>query len=286
MSTSTPDVGDVPTYGLCVIGYRAWRADAHGRLWPISDSRRPWVPGIHTARCNCDDDHEHLRLEWSTFDGKPRLEPAPSHRAPHAGCECGLYAWRHPLAAWDDPARATPPRVVGAVACWGLLQVHGDGFRAEHACIVTLAHHDDVEPGALATLRTIARRYRVDLVRLADLEEAARQHGSPLPDEVRPSPAATETVDGDRRDPPARRGDVPRPGPDATPDDVPATAPGRRTRLPLLVMGAVALAVVLAIVLLKVTGHPPRNCTWRQTALGKGAYAAECVPTVPRSTSP
>ena len=86
--------------------------------------------------------------------------------------------------------RASLPRVIGAVASWGALHVHDDGFRAEHACVVSLAYHAAARPEALAVLERIARRYRVDLVPLDELEEAASRHGTPLPDDLRP-PAVT-----------------------------------------------------------------------------------------------
>src|SRR5439155_1374472 len=187
------DRPDVLTFVECVSGYRAWLADARDQLWPISDCRRPWVPGINTARCNCGEG-SRLRLGWSLAGGHRVLEPAPEHPAPAADCECGLYSWRRPRRRWrDDPVRASLPRVIGAVASWGALYVHDDGFRAEHACVVSLAYHAAARPEALAVLERIARRYRVDLVPLDELEEAASRHGTPLPDDLR---RVTDAGDG------------------------------------------------------------------------------------------
>jgi hypothetical protein len=211
-------VSAVPTYSQCVLGYRAWDADAEGRLWPISDGRRPWVPGINAARCNCDVTSS-LRLEWSTWEGRRRLEPAPKHDAPAADCECGLYSWRRPRQAWSDArASATPPRVVGAVASWGLLHVHDAGFRAEYACVVTLAHRADIDAPSFAALAAIARSYRADLVPLAMLEQAAAEHGAALADHVRPTPtpAPAPTPHFEELRPPAAVG----PAPDARPEDL------------------------------------------------------------------
>lgn len=210
---------DLPTFSECVVGYRAWRADAHDQLWPLSSARRPWLPGINTARCNCGA-WNSLRFEWSWHEGRRVLEPAPEHAAPADACTCGLYSWRRPKKAWyAEPVWGSVPRVVGAVACWGHLQVHDDGFRAEHACIVTLAYHHDTLPDALPALKRIAARYRVELVPLGELEQAASRHGTPLPDALRPSirvasierpPAkaggrglASATVSGDEPDPTA-----------------------------------------------------------------------------------
>ena len=93
MSAQSDEPAALPTYGQCVLGYRAWNADAEGRLWPISDRRGPWVPGVNTARCNCDGVNS-MRLERSSVAGRRRLEAAPEHDAPAAGCGCGLYSWR------------------------------------------------------------------------------------------------------------------------------------------------------------------------------------------------
>jgi hypothetical protein len=202
---------DLPTYSQCVLGYRAWDADAEGRLWPLSDRRRPWVPGVNTARCNCERAGS-MRLEWSSFEGRWRLEAVPEHDAPAAGCECGLYSWRRPPREWSDlRGCATPPRIVGAVASWGLLHVHADGFRAAHACVATLAYRADIDADSFATLAAIARAYRADLVPLGELEQAAATHAAPLSDDVRPAPVA----DVEQLPPPP-----PRPAPDARPEDI------------------------------------------------------------------
>jgi len=176
---------DVPTFTECVIGYRAWNADRGERLWPLTDNRRPWEPGINTARCNCHRDG--LEFDWTWHDGRRVLAPAPPHAAPDGACSCGLYSWRRPRPAWaGDPKCAAGRVVVGAVASWGRMQVHKAGFRAEHACVVTLATPPGASAATRAELERIARRYRVDLVALARLEEAASRHGTPLPDALVP----------------------------------------------------------------------------------------------------
>src|SRR4051794_2126062 len=206
---------EIPIFGECVIGYRAWIADERDQLWPISSDRRPWPPGVNTARCNCAT-WDSLRLEWSVHQGRRVLEPAPEHAAPLDACDCGLYSWRRPETEWsEDPSQSSPPEIVGAVASWGAIQVHNDGFRAEHACIVTLAHHAEVPADSLAVLRRIARRYRVELVLVEELESAARRHGAPLADDLRPPQASvTEAPEDDQPAAP-----VPR-APDATVDEI------------------------------------------------------------------
>lgn len=98
--------------------------------------------------------------------------------------------------------------MIGAVASWGRMQVHDTGLRAEYACVVTLAYHETIAPGALERLGRIATRYRVELVPLAELEEAASLHGTPLPDTLGPPEDGPPPIDQeDAADP----GDLPEP---------------------------------------------------------------------------
>ncbi len=180
---------DAPTFSECVVGYRTWFADSHVTLWPIAKRRRPWVPGVNEARCK-PGSWPSLRFEWSLHHGRRVLEPVPEHRAPDPDCECGLYSLRYPPARWqDDPRYGAPPHVIGAVASWGLIQVHPTGFRAEYACVVSLAYHPGADPEKRAALERIAHRYRADLVPVAELERAASRHGTPLPDTLPAQPA-------------------------------------------------------------------------------------------------
>jgi hypothetical protein len=76
---------------------------------------------------------------------------------------------------------------VGAIAAWGEIEVYAAGFRAEYASVIALAHLPPRSPSPPAALRDAARRYRVRIVSLDDLEAAAREFALPLPDEVLPS---------------------------------------------------------------------------------------------------
>ena len=190
--SAEPEPEDVPTFTECVIGYREWRVDVDDQLCPISSAQLPWLPGANTA--SCDGRTPGLRFEWIEHHGERVLVPAPRHLAPHPQCECGLYSWRRPLPDWYQRPRCS--LVLGAVASWGRLQVHHDGFRAERACVVTLAYHPDTRRNALEALGRIATHYRADLVPLDDLERAACRHGTPLPDTVGPpaSPPARDEL--------------------------------------------------------------------------------------------
>ncbi len=154
---------DPPVYSECVIGFRSWYAGSDHTLWPAgwvpaaSEARsvhRPWRAGPNTAAC-----------------------PLADHLAPDRHCTCGLYA------GFDVPA---PEHgfVVGAVAAWGLVQVHRDGFRAEHAQITALAD-DPARTGA----RAIAARYGVALVAPGLLELEAQRHGRAVTLRTDPQPS-------------------------------------------------------------------------------------------------
>ena len=188
MSTGAhgPAASELPTFSQCVIGYRRWQMDDRGRLWPLWMADRPWEPGVNVARCPCGS-WTSLRFTYRTHGGRVVLEPEADHAAPAGECTCGLYSWRRPPDYWHEEAKwSTPPRVVGAVASWGRMQVHRDGFRAEFACIVTLAWHPDISTAGLNVLDHLARDYRAELVEMDRLEEAARRHGSPLADTFGP----------------------------------------------------------------------------------------------------
>lgn len=184
-----------PDLAWPVIGYRAWRLGRLGPAWTRATSiaeqanaslalfprvsaisREPWAPGVHVATCSrpvCD------------------ISPGPS-------CSCGLYAY-HDV---DRPARDPHPgrTVTGAIAGWGRLEVHADGFRAQRACVLALA----APPAALQTLRRdteeVAARYGVPLVDRAQLEAEALRHGRPVPRELRPASTTSAAPHGVRLD--------------------------------------------------------------------------------------
>ena len=274
------DAGEVPTFSECVVGYRAWTVDGHGQLWPLSSRRRPWTPGINVARCNCARPNS-LQFEWSWHDGRRVLEPAPTHPAPDGRCDCGLHSWRRPLRHWQtDDRYASGQRVSGAVASWGHLQVHKTGFRAERACVVTLAYPEQITPDAFAILQQVSDLYRVELVPLADLEHTASDHGSPLPDWVTPPTDATAAhvdeidVERDSRDPAP---DAPLPAPDASIEEVrnPVARHGRRRTRHLGLIGLCVLIVLIAV--LTIADHRSTPCHLQITGTGGGGTIEQCV---------
>jgi hypothetical protein len=82
--------------------------------------------------------------------------------------------------------RTSAALVVGAVAFWGDVRVHREGFRAEKACVVSLAYRSDERADVFRVLERVAARYKVALVAYSDLEADARRHGAPLPESLQP----------------------------------------------------------------------------------------------------
>lgn len=156
-----------PTFSECVIGYRSWKLD-DWVLTPVSFGS-PWRPGVNRAVCKA---HETASVWYLD----PSEQPKPkTHPAPQQNCTCGLHAY-HEIPEQPDGTGAQI--IVGAVAAWGNLQVHCNGFRAEYAQIVALV--------ADAGLDEIAELYGVPLVAREMLAAEAQQHGSPLPTSMRP----------------------------------------------------------------------------------------------------
>jgi len=161
---------ELQTVNGSVIGYRAWRI----RDWVLGGTvvEEKWTPGINEARC-CVYGPLH-----------PALHPAP-----HDECQCGMYA----LARFDDSTSWwSNADVLGAVEAWADTNdknydrffVHGTGFRAQYAKIVLLAVSDDYPKAKNAAIRTLATEYGADTCKREHLEDAAKEHGQLISDEM------------------------------------------------------------------------------------------------------
>ncbi|MCU0257970.1 MAG: SCP2 sterol-binding domain-containing protein [Solirubrobacteraceae bacterium] len=169
--------GRAPDLAEALIGYRAWRIDAAGRLYPWTLAPAgPWVPGVNTAVCHMAD-----------FDPSRRLTP---HKPPGRRCMCGIYA----LASPSDPRlHGRGGQVIGAIAVWGDVEVHRTGFRAEHAAVVALAEPGpEAGPAVRAAAREAAQHHGVALVPRAGLAAAAGEYGAPLDPEIVEAPDPRE----------------------------------------------------------------------------------------------
>jgi hypothetical protein len=270
----------LPTFSECVVGYRSWRADGDGQLWPLRGHRRPWQPGINTARCECGSS-DRLHFEWSVIDGRRVLEPAPLHDAPAERCTCGLYSLRVPQPAWS---RLGPfshgDHVGGAVASWGRIQVHGVGVRAEHACVLALAVPDDADHAAVERIQRAAARYGVQVVALGDLRAAACEHGRPLPAALHAAAAQSQSPSAGEPEP--ERTVRWAPAPNATEDEVDQTSASERQRRPRprhIFLTIIALLVALIILLIAID-HRTTPCHLQIiNASGTGGTIERCVST-------
>ncbi len=169
-----------PVYGECVIGYRSWRLKDWA-LTPVTVGP-PWRPGVNHARCRChDNDLTTMLSAMSMLRRGGKAAPA-GHSAPHEHCDCGYYAY-HDLAV--ARIRLSAGEVVGAIAAWGNLEVHADGFRAEYAQIVALSRPDT--PERQDGFDFALQMYRVPDVPPSELAREAERHGRPLPSSARPS---------------------------------------------------------------------------------------------------
>jgi hypothetical protein len=277
-STAVEDQPGVPTFSECVIGYRAWLLDRAGQLWPVAGYRKAWSAGINTARCECGTS-DRLHFEWAVVDGRRVLKPAPLHDAPQESCSCGLYSLRQPKASWGTDVRFDRgDQVAGAVASWGRIQVHATGVRAEHACVLALALAPDCDATAAQRVRLAAQRYGVPAVALADLQEAASEHGRPLPDTLH---QAADRPDEPTGGPPASDVDPNwQPAPNATEDHVDNIAAARPRQVALR-RGhlALALAALLTglIILLIVLDHRSSPCKLQIINIAGGATIEQCA---------
>ena len=155
-----------PDLAAPVVGFRAWRLGRDRLLSPYIPCR--WEGRTMHAACY-DANRSLLRGEgWL----------AEPHESPHPRCQCGIYAYHRPglRAYYGEWAWAE-----GVVSAWGRIEVHHDGFRAEHARIEALARPDRDEPAVRQTIEGIARDLGVPLIGRDELADAALAYGGTLP---------------------------------------------------------------------------------------------------------
>jgi hypothetical protein len=167
-----------------VIGWRLWRL-RHDRLhsWAVD---HVWELGPAEAVCR---PLGGLRMGNLLIPTRRACQNPPGK-----GCRCGFWALWDPAAcvtwARSEPARERPQVVLGLIAGWGTVALHGDeGFRAQHASILCL-FSDEVDDQVLDPLtkwprwqiwcRRRIHRERPAPERPASLQRAAEAHGVPL----------------------------------------------------------------------------------------------------------
>jgi len=164
-------VNEAPDLAAPVVGFRAWRLGRERLLSPYIPLR--WDGRTMHAECY-DANRSLLRGEgWL----------AEPHASPDPRCQCGIYAYHRPglRAYYGEWAWAE-----GVITAWGRIEVHADGFRAEHARIEALARPERDGPAVRETIERIATDLGVPLLVRSELAEAAEAHGGALPPALRP----------------------------------------------------------------------------------------------------
>jgi hypothetical protein len=154
-----------------VAGFRAWKFVGERLLSPFIPCR--WEgPVLHAA---CFDANRRLQLGRGWLAGP--------HASPHPDCQCGIYAYHRPGAqAYYGEFEWTE----GVVSCWGRLEAHARGLRAEHARVEALARPPAADPRRRRCVEAIARALDVALVERDELAAVAAGLGGPLPERLRP----------------------------------------------------------------------------------------------------
>jgi hypothetical protein len=160
-----------------VIGYRSWDliglrlASRFCTLWvKKSDEmdRVLWDGGALDAECVAGT----MQTVFQDYD----------HPVPHRNCSCGIYAYHDPA---EMKKLSHTADVAGAVACWGKVIPHTNGFRAQHAQVVALlappVHWRETVVGRVAELLDVPLAKD-----LGELEEVSLKRGKPVPADLIP----------------------------------------------------------------------------------------------------
>lgn len=160
-----------PDLAAAVVGFRAWRIIDERLLSPYIPCR--WEGRVLHARC---------------FDANRRLQqgrgwlPEP-HGSPHPDCQCGIYAYHRP---GQQTYYGEFDWTEGVISCWGRIEAHRAGLRAEHGRVEALALPPRHEPARRRAVEAIAARLGVRLVARGELDDVAGELGGPLPPALRP----------------------------------------------------------------------------------------------------
>lgn len=125
---------------------RVWlSAVSHDVLWP---QERPLVAECHRSHSD--------------------------HEPPAGDCTCGIYALHPTVEALEDHwhvGESERGAIIGLVECWGRIEVHAEGFRAEHARVHSIiAPSADGDPTYEALAAGAAASYGADLLRAPDAD--------------------------------------------------------------------------------------------------------------------
>lgn len=144
-------------------GLRSWAVRGSGRGARLTatyvDATWPKGGKTYDASCTHDQDHE----------------------APDSGCSCGIYAYHANARGAAALGGVRNGHVVGVIESWGVVELHADGFRAQHARIRLLL----AEPGrSRRDLERIAQNHGAEVFEgsLGDLVDHCRTEGLGMDD--------------------------------------------------------------------------------------------------------
>jgi hypothetical protein len=195
-----------------VIGYRAWRI----KDWMLTGTgvNRAWHPGVNEATCDTGD----MGVMFPTVGER---HPAPAVGC-HCGITAlarfadqdehwGAGAIPGAIEAWSDEtvdipqpgdvAEAAGVLTADAIAEMyevppeyvrpkpdpvhaGRFILHGTGFRAQYGKVVLLAVDEEWPTAKRAAVRALAAEHGADVCKRSHLEDAAKEHGQLVPDEM------------------------------------------------------------------------------------------------------
>jgi hypothetical protein len=164
-------VSAAPDLVSTVAGYRAWRIVGDRLMSPYIPCR--WEGRVLHATC---------------FDANRRLQRgvgwlAEPHGSPHPDCQCGIYAYHRPGAqAYYGEMLWTE----GVLSCWGRIEAHAAGLRAEHGRVEALALPPRNDPERRFAVEAVGERLAIPLVARAELPDVASACGGTLPAALRP----------------------------------------------------------------------------------------------------
>jgi hypothetical protein len=164
-------VSSAPDLIAPVVAFRGWKVIDDRLLSPYIPVR--WEGRVMHAVCHPANRSLEFGRGWLS-------EP---HASPHPDCRCGIYAYHR---AGFPSFYGEFAWTAGIVSCWGRIEAHADGLRAEHARVEALAVHPAWGSLRAADLERIAARLGCDLAAFDELEDVAPRYGAPLPVSLRP----------------------------------------------------------------------------------------------------
>jgi hypothetical protein len=150
--TAAPDVA------APLVAFRSWRISGGRLVSPFIPCR--WDGRVMHAACF---DANRTLTRGSGWVAEPHASPDPR-------CQCGIYGYFEPgPRSWYGEAYWCE----GVVTAWGRVEVHRDGFRAEHARVEALAVPENRFPHAQEAVREAAQTVGVPLIAAAELRAFA-----------------------------------------------------------------------------------------------------------------